>query len=220
MAYVIYLDSVALPVTPSKISMKIKNQNKTINLINDGEVNILKDAGLTDISFNAMIPHVKYPFAYYPGGFKPALFYLEKLEQLKISKKPFQFICSRTSPIGELLFDTNMKVAIEDYSIDEDASDGQSLEVSIKLKQWKDYGTKKVVIMKPVNTPLASASVEKKRSTETAPKVKTYTVKKGDTLWAICKKYLGNGSKYPQVAKLNGIKNPNLIYPGQVIRFE
>ena len=40
-----------------------------------------------------------------------------------------------------------------------------------------------------------------------------YTVKKGDTLWAIAKQYLGSGTKYPQIASENNIKNPNLIYP-------
>lgn len=40
--YDVYLDKILLPVTPSKIDTKIKNANKTINLINDGEVNIIK----------------------------------------------------------------------------------------------------------------------------------------------------------------------------------
>ena len=48
--YHIYLDDVLLPIAPSKIETKIKNQNKTVNLINEGEVNILKTAGLTEIS--------------------------------------------------------------------------------------------------------------------------------------------------------------------------
>jgi len=215
MAYIVYMDGVALPVTPSKIQMKIKNQNKTINLINDGEVNILKSAGLTDITFTAMIPHVKYPFGYYPGGFQGASYYLDKLEQLKVDKEPFQFICSRTSPGGKLLFDTNLKVSIEDYSVDEDASDGQSLNVSIKLKQWKDYGTKTVKIETRVLKSVAS--VQEERSTETAPKPKTYTVKSGDTLWNISKKNLGNGGKYSEIASLNDLSNPNLIFPGQVL---
>lgn len=42
-----------------------------------------------------------------------------------------------------------------------------------------------------------------------------HVVAKGDTLWAIAKKYLGSGSRYMEIAKLNGIENPNLIYPGQ-----
>ena len=48
--------------------------------------------------------------------------------------------------------------------------------------------------------------------------VVNYTVKKGDTLWAIAKQYLGSGTKYPQIAQENNIKNPNLIYPGQVFK--
>ena len=39
-----------------------------------------------------------------------------------------------------------------------------------------------------------------------------YTVKKGDTLSAIARKY---GTNYITIANDNGIKNPNLIYPGQ-----
>jgi LysM repeat protein len=199
--------------------MRIKNQNKAITLINDGEVNILKDAGLSDITFTAMIPHVKYPFSFYPGGFKEASFYLEKLEQLKLGKEPFQFICSRTSPSGGLLFDTNIKVSLEDYKIDEDASNGQALNVTITLKQYKDYGTKRVNIVQKVNKAVASASVTKARPTETAPKQKTYTVKSGDTLWNIAKKNLGNGSRYTEIFNLNKskIQNPNLIMVGQVL---
>lgn len=217
MAYIVYLDSVALPVTPSKIQMKIKNQNKTITLINDCEVNILKDAGLTEVSFTAMIPHVKYPFAFYPDGFKDASFYLDKLESLKLNKKPFQFICSRTSPSGGLLFDTNIKVSLEDYKIEEDASNGQALNLTITLKQYKDYGTKVVNIVQKANT--AVASVANTRPAKNAPSAKTYTVKSGDTLWGIAKKNLGNGSRYTEILNLNKskISNPNLIYAGQVL---
>lgn len=46
----------------------------------------------------------------------------------------------------------------------------------------------------------------------------TYTVKKGDTLWGIAETYLGSGTKYKQLASLNNISNPDLIYVGQVIK--
>ena len=42
-----------------------------------------------------------------------------------------------------------------------------------------------------------------------------YTVKQGDTLSAIARKY---NTTYQVLAAYNGISNPNLIYPGQVIR--
>lgn len=49
---------------------------------------------------------------------------------------------------------------------------------------------------------------------------KSVTVQKGDTLSSIAKKYLGSASKYQYLAKLNGIKNPNKIYVGQVIKLK
>lgn len=42
-----------------------------------------------------------------------------------------------------------------------------------------------------------------------------HRVVKGDTLWGIAKKYYGNGSKYPLIAKANNIKNPDIIHVGQ-----
>jgi LysM repeat protein len=214
------MNSVLLPITPSKIEMKIKNQNKTINLINDGEVNILKSAGLTEIGFEIIIPQVRYPFAVYPNGFKNANYFLDKFENMKTSKLPFQFICSRVSPSGKLLFDTNMKVSMEDYKIIEDAKEGLDLIVTVNLKQYKSYGTKTVnIVLNPSTSTKPTAVVSSSRPAQSAPKVSTYKVVKGDCLWNIAKKYLGKGSRYIEIYNLNKdkIKNPRLIYPGQVL---
>lgn len=47
--------------------------------------------------------------------------------------------------------------------------------------------------------------------------LKTHTVKRGDTLWALAKKYLGSGLKWTRIAKFNGIKG-TLIRTGQVLK--
>lgn len=48
----------------------------------------------------------------------------------------------------------------------------------------------------------------------------THTVVKGDTLWAIATKTLGNGARYEEIFEANKpmLTHPDKIYPGQVLR--
>ena len=61
-----------LPVPPDTLSLKISNKNETISLINEGEVNLIKTPGLSEISFNIRLPNRKYPWANYELGFRKA----------------------------------------------------------------------------------------------------------------------------------------------------
>jgi hypothetical protein len=208
------------PIAPSKLQLKITNKNKTITLIDEGEVNILKQAGLTDVSFDLLLPNVKYPFATYKSGFVNAKYFLDELEKMKIDNKPFQFIVTRLFPNGKMLFDTNMKVSLESYEIKEDAKQGFDVVVSVKLKQYKDYGTKTCNVTFASTKPKVSVENTRPANNSPAPSSnQTYTVKKGDCLWNIAKKFYGNGSKYTVIYNANKdkIKNPNLIYVGQVL---
>lgn len=215
-----YLDGVAMPITPSKIELKIKNQNKTMNLIDGSEINILKEPGLSKASFELLLPNVSYPFA--TGGQK-AKYYLELFERLKTGKEPFQWIVSRYTPGGTSLFYTNLKMGLEDYSIVDDAGEGFDITVKVNLTQWKSYGTKTVTIKEPeTSTSTATATVEETpRETTSAPSAKTYTVVTGDCLWNIAKKYYGNGAKYTDIVAANqslfANRSPNLIYAGEVL---
>ena len=216
--YYFYLDKILLPIAPEKLQLKIGNNNKTLTLINEGEINILKKAKLTEIDFDVLLPNVKYPFATYNDTFHNASYFLENIEKLKTSEKPFQFIVSRKMPSGKILFDTNIKVSLEDYTISEEAEEGFDVKVTIKLKQYKDYSTKTVQITIKQERPRPVVVQTPSRPATTAPSTRTYTVVRGDCLWNIAKKYYGNGSQYTKIYNANRdkIKNPSLIYPGQV----
>lgn len=210
-------DGVQMPVAPSEMSLKINNKNEAITLMNEGEVNILKLPGLSEIEFEILLPNVQYPFAVYPEGFKPAAYYLKILKDLKKGKKPFQFVVTRMLPSGKLLFDTNITVSLESYEIKESADYGSDLMVAINLKEYREFKTKTVKLLDGPKG-RKQMSVIEQRPTTGKQTPKTHTVKSGDTLWAIAKKYLGNGSKYTELAKLNKISNPNIIKVGQVIK--
>lgn len=222
--YYFYLKKCLLPVAPEKLQMKINNANETVTLINEGEINILKAAGLTDIEFECTIPQVEHPFAVYKSGFLDAEYFLDYFEDLKTGKEPFQFIVSRQMPSGTVLFGTDMTVTMEDYQITEQAKNGYDLTVKVKLKQYREYGTKTVKV-KTSSSSSSSSSTTTATSTTTRSATgyslpTTYTVVSGDCLWNIAKKYYGDGSKYTLIYNANKDtvgSNPNLIYPGQVL---
>jgi LysM repeat protein len=48
--------------------------------------------------------------------------------------------------------------------------------------------------------------------------VQEIEVKKGDTMYGLSRKFTGRGMYYPQILLFNVIKNPNLIYPGNILK--
>lgn len=204
-----------LPIPPSKLAMKINGKNKVIELLNVGDINILKAPGLTNISFEILLPGQKLPFATYPNGFKMPNFYLKRFKSYIKHKKIIRFIVTRIAPWDEHLFDTNMLVSLENYTIEEKAGEVGDIYVSLELKEYKEYSTQEIKMLDNENGKV-TATVKKQRPAKIT--ARTYTVKKSDTLWTIAKRELNDGSKYKEIAKLNNIKNPNKINPGQTLR--
>ena len=211
MSYTCYLGGMVLP-TPSKLTVKVKNKNKTLVLLDEGEINFLRTPGLSEIVLPLTLPML--------NGDRSPEQYLNMLEKLKSGKDTTRFILVRVSPDGRTLYDTNMRVSVEDYNILEDAKEGLDVRVDVNLKQWRDYGTKTVTVKPPKTAgTVKSVTVKKERDASTAPQARTHTVKRGDTLWALAAKYYGSGAQYPKIYKANTdkISNPNLIYVGQVL---
>jgi LysM repeat protein len=214
--YKVSFGDVQLPVAPSKITMKTKNNNKTLELINGDEINFIRTPGLTEYSFEFLIPHVKYPFAEYPDGFKAPGEYFDTLKRMKTEKKSFSFKISRTLPNGETSVETNKTVTLEDYTITDDTSNGLDFTASVTLKEYQLPKTIKNPVVEVTENGVVVKEETQRESDKDTPS--TYTVKSGDTLWKICKAQLGDGAKYGEIAELNSIPNPNLIYVGQVIK--
>lgn len=220
MAYYFYLGNVLLPIPPSKLELKISNNNKTYDLINYSQINVLKNPGLSSLEFEVVLPNTKYPFAMYKNNFQNAKYYLGVLENLKVNRSAFQFIVVRKFPNGKDIFNTNIKVALEEYTITDTTEEGFDTKVKIKLKQYKEYSTKKVqVTIKQYRPPAVTRTVTTNNTAVAKPSGQNYTVKRGDCLWNIAKRFYGNGAKYTTIYNANRskIRNPNLIYPAQVL---
>ncbi|RXI38725.1 LysM domain-containing protein [Clostridium tetani] len=222
MAYKMYLginngeEGFILPVLPEKIEFEEDGDNKTFDIINLGEINTINKPKLTKISFESFFPKVKGPYVSSEQLFEPN-FYINKIREWREKEQKIRFIFTG-SPL-----EINDLFTIENFKISENGGEVGDIYYSIDIKKYKSYGAKKVVIIKPKNNNATKkvAKINKKppRPAE-KPKVKTHTVVRGDTLWHIAKRYLGNGVRWKEIYNLNNdkIKNPNLIYPGQVFR--
>jgi hypothetical protein len=196
-SHIVSINGWRLPYAPSKIQLTIGSNNTTVSLIDGSEINILKNPKLTEIAFDVELPHTTYPFAEDTGYTQED--YLGLFEYLMVNKYNFMLVITRHNS-----FRTKMWVSLEGYTITENADNGKDIVVSLKFKQYVNYKTVTKTVtnntqskVPPVTKPSTSTS------TDSGKKQKVHTVKKGDTLWGISKKYYGNGSYWENIYNAN-----------------
>ncbi len=83
-----------------------------------------------------------------------------------------------------------------------------------------DQRTKEIVILMVGNTEGIAEVDDRMEVKSEEPESQFYTVKKGDYLSKIAKEVYGDASKYNVIFEANKpmLKDPDLIYPGQVLR--
>lgn len=81
-----------------------------------------------------------------------------------------------------------------------------------------DAAEKMAILPERVVEPEIESNAEEAARTIQEPRFITHVVKKGDTLWDIAEKYVNDPFRYPELAELSHIQNPDLIYPGDIVR--
>lgn len=103
---------------------------------------------------------------------------------------------------------------IDDSGLVERRSDGRRCRQELSLSFLQYLASDFVV-----QTPPPAQAAQQRAETGAAPsEQRTYTVKKGDTLWAISARELGNGNKWQSIASLNDVRDPRKLKIGQVLR--
>lgn len=200
-----------LPVNPEEIKRTRKLSIERYQVLEGGEVSIPSYCALEEYSFEAEFPSKEYHYME-PGTKADADYYEKMFKKSQKNKKPIRFIAS-----NEITDDISVNVLVESVEAVEKAGEEGDKYLILKLLEYKGAAKRYVA----VQTPAGPVKQEVQTVTQENPAVtenKTYTVAKGDTLWAIAKKFYGDGNKYPKIVSANSsIKNPNLIYPGQVL---
>lgn len=200
-----------LPVNPEQIETSTTQANEKYEILKLGQIVVPTHMELREYSFECEFPHEALHYNEVPNEFKGPDFYLNLFRKWRVALEPVRFIAS-----NEGKDEINILVLIEDMTVTEKAGEEGDKYVSFKLLEYKEFGKKSEVVVKPNSN---QAVVKKEQP---VPKVSpkstgSYVVVSGDSLWAIAKKYYGDGSKYTKIFNANKdkIKNPSLIYPGQ-----
>ena len=190
-----------LPITPSTFSMSIGNKVETVNVTEIGDINMVGTSTLATLKLDSFFPKQNYSFKF-PDTvpITENYDYINYFNNWKTNKTILRFVITQSN--------INVETVLESIEYSEKDGTGD-IYYSVSLREYKrlkaiEISNESASTVRPVTNPPAATDGK-------------YTVQKGDTLWAIAKKYYGNGSLYPKIVKNNNIKNPNLIYPGQIL---
>lgn len=122
---------------------------------------------------------------------------------------------------------TNLYVLVTSYVVEEEGGDVGTIYYSIELKEYRTVSARKIT----KRGDKAKVSSSKSRVNSTSQKSGKYTVKYGDCLWNLAKKYYGNGAEYTIILEANrdvldeaarrqgysSSNNGNILFPGTEI---
>lgn len=83
--------------------------------------------------------------------------------------------------------------------------------VTLSMRRYRDLAAETAGIT-------AETGNNSRSEARVAQAERIHTVVKGDTLWGIARNQYGDGALCWKLASYNGIKNANLIYPGQQVK--
>ena len=194
------------PVHPETINLKQGSSNQSVDIVGLGDVTIMQEKPEAEVSWSSFFPN--NPF---PGMQVDNLTWPEEIKfKIKTwmgSKKPSHLIVTGTK--------INLYVTIEQFDCSEDGGAIGDLNYTIRFKEYRQPTIRRVKVDTAAETATVSDAKERTDNTVTPS---TYTIVKGDCLYNIAKKQLGDSKKWTEIAKLNGISSPYTIYPNQVLK--
>lgn len=184
-------EEMVLPVTPEQYRIGHGQHIEVVNIHQVGDLHLAGTTTLCTITLDLLLP--TGPRSYTNAPLYEPEWYLWHLRQWVDEKTLLRFVVGGTY--------INLPVLIEDFQTGE--GDGTNdVFCTLVLREYRQTGQ-------------AGGA----RGQDVPPATpRSYTVQKGDTLSGICRSAYGDGSLYPALAAYNAIPNPDLIYPGTVLR--
>lgn len=193
------------PMNPEKITANTGARVLSFETIGLGEIALPKGTKIARISFEGFFPGEGRQALGILKSWQAPQFIVDQLQQWRNSGKKIRLLVTET-PL-------NLDVYIDSFNHNYSGGHGD-ISYSLDLIQARTLTVYTENEMK--NT---GSKASPPRSSPEAPK--TYTVRSGDSLYAIAKRTLGDGSRWREIYDTNKKTigpDPNLIRPGQVLR--
>lgn len=189
---------ITLPVTPESYSVSTEMSVQVIDVYELGQYAAPTYPTLQTIKIECLLPSAARPYCV---SYTEQSVLVKWLDARLKEKTRLRYIVSGTA----------VNVPVYLVGVEYGEKDGTNdIYASLTLREYRTLSAPEVL-------PGTSGTAAR----ETSPQQNaqgTHIVKHGDTLWAIAKKYYGDGSLCYKLAAYNGIKNANIISVGQVIK--
>lgn len=174
-----------LSVNPPEISVTQDNKDKTIDLLNIGEINVPGMRGLIKVAISTFLPDSNSPF--YKGTAPEKI--IQAVKKSKNGKKSIRIIISGS--------DVNTLFTVS--SMNEIYKEGQGdIYIAWSFVEMRDLNTGQVASFVRRYTDTGLCTRETKRRVP-----KAVIVQKGDTLWGLARRYYDDGSRWKDIALAN-----------------
>jgi nucleoid-associated protein YgaU len=202
-----------LPVTPPDFTIQQGNLVQSVNVTNIGEVSVWGPEKLATISIATFFPYNYHPTYCSYIDFPKPWDCVDKINAWRNSGKTVRLIITDKGKD----VDINMGMYIESFESKMQDASGD-VYFTISFRQFKKITVPQEAGSVTIREAVRPAPPSVPQTSSSGNGQRTHKVVRGDTLWGLAKKYYGNGSKYPTIAKANSkIKDPNLIIDGWVL---
>lgn len=212
MALIASGSEIPIPVLPDEITVSSPGKNEKTTVLGLGEIIIARKKGLISVEWESFFPANDAP--YVTGDLIDPADAIQSIQRARNKEKPIRLLLIGTD------LDINTSMLVDDFEYKEKGGEVGDFYYSIKLTEYVDYSPSRITLPSPEEPTAVAQKQEPARTGKpAAAEKKTYTVKAGDSLWAIAKQIYGNGADYQKIYEANKSTiggNPNLIKPGQV----
>lgn len=192
---------IQMPVTPGEFAVEVGRNITVLDMAQAGEAAFPGLSALFDAPMEFLLPAESRNYT--RGGYAGDPYaYVKQLADWSETGEVLRLIVTDT-PV-------NFPVLLGPVRYGEQDGTGDVV-VRLNVRRYRELAAETTTVKPDTGNLTRSAQ-------RAAQPERVHTVAKGDTLWGIARKQYGDGSFCWKLAKYNGIKNANLIYPGQVVK--